>query len=109
MQRMGMVLGLKPDKIEAYKRLHASVWPEILAKISDCHITNYSIYLKQPENLLFGYWEYTGSDFAADVAKMATDPKTQEWWSVCMPMQEPLATRKEGEWWAMMEEVLHHH
>ena len=80
-------------KIEAYKRLHASVWPEILAKISDCHITNYSIYLKQPENLLFGYWEYTGSDFAADAAKMATDPKTQEWWSVCMPMQEPLAIR----------------
>ena len=108
MQRMGMVLRLKGDKVEAYKRLHASVWPEILARISACNITNYSIYLKEPENLLFGYWEYTGTDFAADGAKMAADPKTQEWWSVCMPMQEPLATRKDGEWWAMMEEVFHH-
>lgn len=108
MQRMGMIIGLKPDKIEVYKRLHAAVWPEILARISECNITNYSIYLKQPENLLFGYWEYLGSDFATDAAKMAADPKTREWWSVCMPCQEPLDTRNDGEWWSMMEEVFHH-
>jgi L-rhamnose mutarotase len=108
MQRMGMVIGLKPEKIADYKRLHAAVWPEILSMISTCNITNYSIFLKEPENLLFGYWEYTGTDFAADAAKMAADPKTQEWWDVCMPCQAPLDTRKEGEWWAMMDEVFHH-
>ena len=75
MQRMGMVIGLKPDKVEEYKRLHAAVWPEILDKISDCNIRNYSIFLKEPENLLFGYWEYHGTDFAADMAKMAADPQ----------------------------------
>jgi L-rhamnose mutarotase len=105
---MGMVIGLKPEKIAEYKRLHAAVWPEILSMISACNITNYSIFLKEPENLLFGYWEYDGTDFAADAAKMAADPKTREWWDVCMPCQQPLATRKEGEWWAMMDEVFHH-
>ncbi len=108
MQRMGMVIGLKPDRIETYKRLHADTWPEILARISECNITNYSIFLREPENLLFGYWEYVGEDFAADAAKMAADPKTQEWWDVCMPCQIPLDSRAEGEWWAMMEEVFHH-
>lgn len=108
MQRMGMVIGLKPEKIAEYKRLHAAVWPEILDMISRCNIRNYSIFLREPENLLFGYWEYHGSDFEADAAKMAADPKTQEWWDVCMPCQEPLGTRKDGEWWAMMEEVFHH-
>lgn len=108
MQRMGMVIYLKPEKIDLYKKLHAEVWPEILAMISACNITNYSIYLKEPENLLFGYWEYTGDDFESDAAKMAADPKTQEWWDVCMPCQEPFETRKDGEWWAMMEEVFHH-
>ena len=108
MQRMGMVIGLKADKIEDYKRLHAAVWPEILAKISACNITNYSIFLREPENLLFGYWEYLGTDFATDAAKMAADPKTQEWWAVCMPCQTPLASAAEGEWWAMMGEVFHH-
>ncbi len=108
MQRMGHVLGLKPDAIAEYRRIHAAVWPEILAMISACNIRNYTIFLKEPENLLFAYWEYHGSDFAADSAKMAADPKTQAWWAICMPMQAPLATRKEGEWWARMEEVFHH-
>jgi len=107
MKRMGMVIGVKPDRIADYKRVHAAVWPDILAKISECHIRNYSIFLREPENLLFGYWEYHGADWAADAAKMAADPRTQEWWSVCMPMQQPLDSRAEGEWWAMGEEVFH--
>ena len=68
MQRMGMVIGLKPEKIAEYKRLHADAWPDILDMISKCNIRNYSIFLKEPENLLFGYWEYHGTDFKADAA-----------------------------------------
>ena len=107
MQRMGSMLGIKPEAIVEYKRIHADVWPEVLATIAACGIRNYTIFLKEPENLLFAYFEYHGTDFAADAAKMAADPKTQEWWSVCMPMQAPLETRKAGEWWAEMEEVFH--
>ena len=100
-----MVLRLKPDAIDKYKAYHASVWPEVLEMIHECNIRNYSIYLK--DGYLFSYFEYHGSDFEADMARMAADPRTQEWWAVCMPCQEPLATRKEGEWWAVMEEVFH--
>jgi L-rhamnose mutarotase len=107
MQRMGMCLALKPDKVTEYKRLHAAVWPDVLARISASNIRNYSIFLKEPENLLFGYWEYHGTDFAADTAAMAADKVTQDWWAVCMPMQVPFETRKPDEWWAMMEEVFH--
>src|ERR1700677_3323018 len=105
MKRMGMVIGIKPQRIAEYKKTHAAVWPEVLAKISDCNMRNYTIFLREPENLLFGYFEYHGEDWAADSAKMAADPKTQEWWAIHEPMQEPLATRKEGDWWAMAEEV----
>jgi L-rhamnose mutarotase len=107
MQRMGMVIGLEAGKIAEYKALHAAVWPEVLALISACNIRNYTIFLKEPENLLFGVWDYVGSDLDADMAKMAADPKNKEWWSVCMPCQKPLDTRKPGEWWAMMEAVFH--
>ena len=107
MQRMGSILGIKPEAIAEYKRIHADVWPEVLATIAACGIRNYTIFLKEPENLLFAYFEYHGTDFAADSAKMAADPKTQEWWSICMPMQAPLETRKDGEWWAQMEDVFH--
>jgi len=70
-----------------------------------CNIRNYSIYLR--DGLLFGYFEYHGSDFEADMAKMAADPKTQEWWKLVGPMQLPLESRAKGEWWASMEEVFH--
>jgi L-rhamnose mutarotase len=41
------------------------------------------------------------------MAKMAADPKTQEWWALCKPCQEPLSNRADGEWWVDMEEVVH--
>ncbi|PHS07262.1 MAG: hypothetical protein COA78_13630 [Blastopirellula sp.] len=107
MQRMAMVIGLKADKVADYKRLHANVWSEILDQIRKCNIHNYSIYLKEPENMLFGYWEYSGDNFEADTALMAADPRTKEWWALTDPCQQPLKTRKEGEMWAMMEEVFH--
>ena len=107
MKRYGSVIGLKPDAIPEYTRLYAAVWPDVLAQIARSNIRNYSIFLKEPENLLFSYFEYHGTDFAADMATMAADPRTQEWWSVCSPLQAPLATRKDGEWWADMREVFH--
>lgn len=107
MQRMGMVIGLKPDMIDEYKRLHAAVWPEVLAQIAQSNIRNYSIFLREPESLLFGYWEYHGDDFKADMARMAEDSKTQEWWALTGPCQQPLITRARGEQWAMMAEVFH--
>ena len=108
MQRMGMVIGLKPEKIDEYKALHANAWPEILEQISACNIRNYTIFLREPENLLFGYWEYHGTDFAADAARMAAHPKTKDWWALTDPCQEPLPSRADDEWWSMMEEVFHH-
>src|SRR5512136_2105604 len=105
MQRYGSVIKVKPEKLEEYKQLHAAAWPDVLKMITACNIRNYSIYLK--DSFLFSYFEYVGTDFVADMAKMAADPVTQAWWKLTDPCQEPLPTRKEGEWWASMEEVFH--
>ena len=107
MQRMGMMIGIRPEKIDEYKKLHDAVWPEILKQLRDSNIRNYTIFLREPENVLFGYWEYHGSDFAADVAAIAEDEKTREWWALTDPCQQPLDSRAEGEQWAMMQEVFH--
>jgi L-rhamnose mutarotase len=105
MKRFGSVIQLKSGKFDEYKRLHATVWPEVLKMIKECNIENYSIYHR--DGFLFSYFEYTGKDFEADMARMAADPKTQQWWNLCKPCQKPLDTRKQGEWWADMEEVFH--
>jgi L-rhamnose mutarotase len=107
MKRMGMVIGIKPEHIAEYKRLHAAAWPAVLQRLAASNIRNYSIYLREPENLLFGTWEYHGTDFEADMAAIAADPETQRWWSHCSPCQSPLASRAPGEHWAFMEEVFH--
>ena len=107
MKRYGSMIGLRPEAIAEYKRLHADVWPDVLKQIRNSNIRNYSIYLREPENVMFAYYEYHGTDHDADMAEMAKDPRTQEWWAVCSPLQKPLDTRAEGEWWAGLEEVFH--
>lgn len=105
MRRYGQIIGIKSEHIDAYERIHAEVWPEVLAMINACNIRNYTIFRHQ--HLLFAYFEYVGDDFAADMAKMAADPKTQEWWTHTEPMQEPVDGRMPDEWWATMKEVFH--
>lgn len=106
-ERMGMVIGIHQNKITEYKRLHAAVWPEILNTIKVCNIENYTIFLREPENLLFAYWEYTGVDFEADMARLAEFPITREWWALCSPCQHTLPTIKKSEHWAPMAQVFH--
>jgi L-rhamnose mutarotase len=105
MKRYGQIIGVKPEQIAAYEHIHAAVWPEVLAMIHTCNIRNYTIFRFQ--NTLLAYFEYIGDDFAADMAKMAADPKTQEWWAHTDPMQTPVEGRAPGEWWAVMKEVFH--
>jgi len=104
-ERHGQVLKVRPEKLEEYKRLHAAVWPRVLQMIHQCNLRNYSIF--HHDGFLFAYFEYVGEDLAADMAKMAADPVTQEWWQLTDPLQEPLATRPPGAWWTEMEEVFH--
>ena len=113
MQRICELIHVRPEAIAEYERIHAEVWPTVLSRLQASHFTNYSIYLRRPENLLIAYYEYTGDDLAADQAAIAADPETQRWWSITDPMQHPLSSMPEttgsqgGGWWAPTEEVFH--
>lgn len=104
-RRFGSVIHLRPERAEEYLRLHGAVWPEVLATIEACNIRNYSIYLHG--DLLFSYFEYVGSDYATDMARMAADPATQRWWDICMPCQRQTEDAVPGEWWTPIPEIFH--
>ena len=106
-QRMGMVIGVKPEKLAEYKALHAEPWPEMNAALKAANIQNYSIYLREPENLLFGYWEYTGTDYAADMQALGDRAITRKWLALTDPCQAKLVSASEDEWWSMMPEIYH--
>lgn len=105
MKRYGQVIKLNPEKERYYKTLHADAWPGVLAMIKKCNINNYSIFLR--DGYLFSYYEYVGTDYEADMAKMAADPETQRWWKECEPCQQPVESAGKDEWWADMQEVFH--
>ena len=104
-RRIATIIRLCPEHEVEYRRLHANVWPGVLATLRRVGVRNYSIFLR--DGLLFSYLEYTGDDWTAAQAEIAADPETQRWWQLTDPMQEPLMTAAEGEWWAPAEEVFH--
>ena len=109
-KRIGSVIGIKKENLPEYKRLHADAWPGVLKMIDKANIHNYSIYLGEVETdryFLFSYFEYTGKNYDADMAKIAKDETTKKWWTHTDPLQEPLPTRNKGEWWSQWEEVFH--
>lgn len=106
-QRIGMVIGIKADQISAYEALHAASNPGVRDLLEKYHMHNFSIYIGQLDDgkdYLFGYYEYTGTDYKADMEKLGAEPRNQKWLSVTGPMQVPLPGEQS---WAMMKEVYH--
>ena len=68
-RRFGSVIRVRPECFDEYRRHHAAVWPTVLATITRCHIRNYTIFHR--DGVLFGYFEYWGEDFDADMRLMA--------------------------------------
>ena len=104
-RRIATIIRLRPEHEVEYRRLHANVWPGVVATLRRVGVRNYSIFLR--DGLLFSYLEYTGDDWSAAQAEIAADPDTQRWWLLTDPMQEPLPTAAEGDWWAPIQEVFH--
>ena len=108
MERFGWVGELKPEMVQKYVDLHADTWPAVLRRNKDCNLQNYSIFhqaMPTGEHLLFSYVEYTGSDFPADMQKMAADPEVQRWWAECKPCFERPQNLPPGEVWTAMDVI----
>jgi L-rhamnose mutarotase len=105
LRRIAQIIQLRPEDEAEYIRYHEKVWPSVLATIAKCNIRNYSIFLRN--GLLFGYFEYHGTDYAADMRLMASCPETQRWWSIMDPMQQRMPDAAPGEKWSQMREVFH--
>ena len=100
-----MVIGLKGDKIEEYKKIHADDNPGVRDLLAKYHLHNFNIFLhKMPDGKYyeFGYYEYTGNDFEGDMAKLSVEQRNIDWLKICDPMQTPLP---DADGWTEMERV----
>lgn len=104
-RRLAQTIRLRPERREEYLALHRQVWPGVEAALRAANVRNYSIFLRG--DTLFGYFEYHGDDFEADMAAIAADPETRRWWTLTDPCQEPLPDAGTGGQWSDLTEIWH--
>ena len=102
-RRIGMVIGIKEECIGAYLALHdGSGVRDLLQAVN---IRNFNIFLqKMPDGKFyeFAYYEYHGSDYEADMARLAKNPRNVAWLRQTDVTQIPLEGHRS---WAMMERI----
>lgn len=106
-RRFGTVIELKPEKKDLYLQLHENTWRDVLDCLRESNIQNYTIYMTElgGKTYLFAYFEYTGDDLKADMAKMKRNRAMQLWWTLTDPCQRRLPGTPNSEQWRAMPEV----
>lgn len=78
MQHYGFKMKLHAGKKAEYKKRHDEIWPELVALLHKAGISNYSIFLDEETNILFGYLERPGNH---TMDKLPEDPVMKKWWA----------------------------
>src|SRR5579872_5060227 len=99
MPRYAFKLRIKPTAIEEYEREHQKVWPELLAKLKQVGISEYSIFRRGQELVLYLHAE----DFDRAWDELDRDPVNQRWQESMSRLFEPVPDQGEGERFAMMK------
>lgn len=68
-----------------YKRRHDTLWPELKSLLKDTGIKEYSIFLDEETNNLFGYFTI---DDRSKLDELPKHPVMKKWWSIMKDMME---------------------
>jgi L-rhamnose mutarotase len=77
MKRVGFILKVKQEYIDAYKKDHQAVWPEMLEALRETGWRNYTLFMRD-DGLLFGYFE-TPESLQKALAGMAEKEVNKRW------------------------------
>ena len=92
-KRIGMVIKLDSSRMKEYLSLHADSNAGVRDLLEKYNLRNFSIFITTLDDgnyYEFGYYEYTGKNFEADMAALENEPRNKEWLKICDPMQIPL-------------------
>jgi L-rhamnose mutarotase len=85
MKRFAFKMKLKPGYTDEYKKRHDALWPELKTLIKSTGVSDYSIYLDEETNTLFGVQKIAGESGSQD---LGSDPIVQKWWSYMADIME---------------------
>ena len=101
--RVAFRLRIKPDAIAGYEKDHANVWPELLAKLKQVGISDYSIFRRGQDLVLV----MRVKDFETAWDELADDPVNLRGQAEMAKYFEPVPDLQPGERFAMMKEVFY--
>jgi L-rhamnose mutarotase len=104
MERVCFLLRVRPERLEEYRRRHASVWPEMLEALRETGWRNYSLFLRD-DGLLVGYLET--DDFEQARAAMGGREVNARWQRDMAPFFVALEGRRPDEGLLRLPEVFH--
>jgi L-rhamnose mutarotase len=103
MPRVAFRLRIRPTAIEAYEESHRHVWPELLAKLKDVAISDYSIFRRGQDLFLV----MRVDDFEKAWQALDQDPTNLRWQQEMAKLFEPVPDLQPGERFAMMKEIFY--
>jgi L-rhamnose mutarotase len=85
MERVAFKMKLFEGKADEYKSRHSAIWPELAALLKESGISNYSIFLDEESNWLFGAF-VVGDKSALD--NLPGNPVMKKWWAYMADLME---------------------
>lgn len=75
--KVAFKMKLKPGFSEEYKKRHDEIWPELAALLKENGVSDYTIFLDEETNILFGVQQLSGQS-SQDLGQKEI---VQRWWS----------------------------
>lgn len=77
-ERVAFKMKLFPGFEAEYKKRHDEIWPDLVALLKETGISEYSIFLDEETNSLFGFLKVTD---AQNLTKLPAQAVMQKWWA----------------------------
>src|SRR6185295_5814743 len=85
MHRLGFKMKLFKGQEAEYKKRHDALWPELELILRESGISNYSIFLDEATNILFGYLTI---DDEKKLDELPLQPVMKKWWAYMKDIME---------------------
>jgi len=83
--KIAFKMRLKPGCKEEYRKRHDALWPELRQLLKDNGVSDYTIFLDEETNTLFGVQQQSGAQSSQD---LGTLPVVQRWWAFMADIME---------------------
>jgi L-rhamnose mutarotase len=78
MAKIAFKMKLKPGFKEEYKKRHDELWPELRVLLKENGVSDYTIFLDEETNILFGVRQQNGEQSSQDLGSTEI---VKKWWA----------------------------